>query len=91
MLTAKNGTEALFRGQGVELALFILDVNLAGENGVVLMKLLKRNHPNVPVILYTGQVHDNEQIQAMLNEGANRYLRKGNPQELLSAVRSLIK
>lgn len=91
VLTAKNGSEALLISSGVELDLIVLDVNLNGENGVVLMKFLKRNHPGVPVILYTGMQHDDESIQSMIDAGAAQYVRKGTMEELLKAVESALK
>src|SRR5580704_9890445 len=45
VVTARDATEALSRTEGVDLGLIILDLNLAGENGLMLMKFLKRNHP----------------------------------------------
>lgn len=91
VLTAKNGSEALLISSGVELDLIILDVNLNGENGVVLMKFLKRNHPDVPVILYTGMQHDDESIQSMIDAGAAQYVRKGTMEDLLKAVETATK
>jgi two-component system response regulator AtoC len=87
-LTAKNGTEALSVSHGVKLDVIIIDVNLAGENGVVLMGFLQRNHPNVPIILYTGMTHDEAVVQDMLKQGAHQYLRKTTINDLLKAVQS---
>lgn len=91
VLTAKNGSEALLISDGIKLDVIVLDVNLNGENGVVLMKFLKRNHPNTPVILYTGMQHDDESIQTMLQNGAQQYVRKGTMEELLKAVETAAK
>ncbi|MDB6122528.1 MAG: two component, sigma54 specific, transcriptional regulator, Fis family [Pedosphaera sp.] len=91
ILTAKDGTDALMLSHGVKLSLIILDVNLAGENGVVLMGLFKRNHPGVPIILYTGMDHDAAAIDGMIKQGAHQYLRKGTMEELLKAVQSAVK
>lgn len=90
VLTAKDGTEALAKSEGVKLGLIILDVNLAGENGVMLMRFLKCNQPEVPIILYTGLNHDEEAIREMLREGAHQYVRKGTLGELLKAVQSVL-
>ncbi len=91
VLTAKNGSEALLISDGIKLDVIVLDVNLNGENGVVLMKFLKRNHPDTPVILYTGMQHDDESIQKMLENGAQQYVRKGTMEELLKAVETAAK
>jgi DNA-binding response OmpR family regulator len=91
VLTAKNGSEALLISDGIKLDVIVLDINLNGENGVVLMKFLKRNHPGVPVILYTGMQHDDESIQSMVENGAQQYVRKGTMDELLKAVATAAK
>jgi DNA-binding NtrC family response regulator len=90
VLTARDGTEAMSRTEGVTLGLIILDLNLAGENGLMLMKFLKRNHPDVPIILYTGQEHSSAAIQDMLKQGAQQYVRKGTLGELLKAVQKVL-
>lgn len=87
VLTAKDGTEAMHLTEGVKLGLIILDLNLAGESGVMLMRFLRRNHPDVPILLYTGMEHDEEAVKTMLLQGAAQYLRKGPMPELISAVR----
>ncbi len=86
VITARNGTEALLVSNGVRLNVIVLDINLAGENGVVFMEFLKRNHPGVPVLLYTGMEHDEAAIEGMLKRGAHQYLRKGGMHDLLAAV-----
>ena len=90
VLTARDATEALGQTEGVDLSLIILDLNLAGENGLMLMKFLKRNHPDVPIILYTGQEHDSMAIAQMLKQGAQQYVRKGTLGELLKAVQGVL-
>ncbi len=73
-------------GEGVALGLIILDLNLAGESGVMLLRFLRRNHPEVPILIYTGMEHDDEAVKAMLLQGAAQYLRKGPMEELVKAV-----
>ncbi len=65
----------------------ILDVNLGPDNGLKLMTFLHRNHPEVPIIIYTGMQHDDEVVKKVLADGAHAYLRKGGPMdELIRAV-----
>src|SRR5512133_1030631 len=80
--TAQNASEAMAIADGINLGLLILDLNLKGENGLMLMKFLKENHPGVPVIIFTGVNHDDVSIQAMLAMGANRYLTKNDVNQL---------
>ena len=93
ILTAENAEQTLnLAGGTTPLDVIILDVNLAGENGLKLMTFLKRNYPDVPIIIYTGMQHDDETVKKALAEGAHQYLRKGNPlDELLKAVQAVMK
>jgi CheY-like chemotaxis protein len=91
VLTARDATDALAQAEGVRLDLVILDLNLDGESGLELMKFVKRNHPDVPVILYTGQIHDDDTILAMLRQGALQYVRKGPLEELRQVLEMALK
>jgi DNA-binding response OmpR family regulator len=82
----KDASEALAKAEDGDLRLVILDLNLAGENGMMLLKFLRHNNPEVPVLLYTGLEHDEAAVQSMLQQGADQYLRKGSMQELIVAI-----
>lgn len=90
VLTAKDAAEALRRMESVKLDAIVLDLNLAGENGLLLMEFLKQKHPGVPILLYTGMDHDAAKIQEMLKSGAKQYLRKGSMAELCNALKSMV-
>ena len=84
--TAQDASEAMEKSQGSRLGLIILDLNLAGESGLTFMKYLRVNQPEVPILLYSGMDHDDSTIRAMLDEGADQYLRKGSIEELIVTV-----
>jgi len=86
VVAVRDAGEAILQLDQVEPALIVLDLDLGGENGLMLMKFVKQNHPAVPVILYTGMEHDDQFVQRMLQQGAHQYLRKGGGEELLQAV-----
>ena len=90
VLTAADATEAMRSAEGAKLSLIILDLDLAGENGLVLMKFFKRNQPGVPIILYTGTTHDDDDIQQMLQQGAYQYVQKGPLEDLRKAVQAAL-
>jgi len=90
VLTAKDATEALRRMETVKLDGIILDVNLGGENGLLLMELLKQKHPGVPILIYTGMDHDSASIQTMLKQGARQYLRKGSMTDLCNTLKTMV-
>src|SRR5216683_1605670 len=72
VLEALDASEAMQKADGAELGLIILDLNLAGESGLMLMKFLRRNHPEVPILLCTVMDHDDMTIRAMLDMGADQ-------------------
>ena len=84
--TAKDASEAMEKCQDNKLGLIVLDLNLAGESGLTFMKFLRVNQPDVPVLLFSGMGHDDSTVRAMLDEGADQYLRKGGIEELIVTV-----
>ena len=86
-INAGTVSQAMALTDRVELGLIILDLNLAGESGLNLMKYLRHNQPGVPIILYTGMEHDDAAVSAMLTQGTSQYLRKGSMELLVTAVR----
>ena len=90
VVEASDAAEALLQ-KDAGLAAIVLDLDLGGENGLMLMQHLKRNHPGVPIILFTGIEHDEAAVQRMLQNGASLYVRKGAVAELLKAVSSAVK
>ena len=90
ILTAKDEAEAMRRMETVKLDGIVLDLNLAGQNGLLLMELLKQRHPGVPILIYTGMDHDNTAITDMLKSGARKYLRKGSMAELCDTLKAMV-
>ena len=81
-------TTAMTNGQAKELAaqvpftLAILDVNLAGENGLDLLSFFKTNYPQVPVIVFTG-LTGQDLVDKAMAEGASGFMRKTEPLDAL--------
>jgi DNA-binding response OmpR family regulator len=74
-------TTAMTSEQAKELAgqgpfnLAIVDVNLAGENGLDLLAFFKKNYPQVPVIIFTGLTGE-ELVDQARAAGADGFMRK---------------
>ncbi len=90
VFVAADATEAMALQGDVKLDVIVLDLNLAGEDGRVLLKFLKRNDPALPVILYTHEEHDQNEVAAMMQSGACRYVTKGPDDDLLNAVHAAV-
>jgi DNA-binding NtrC family response regulator len=86
VVAVSGAAEAVLQKDEPDLCLVVLDLDLGGENGLMLMKHLKRQHPGIPVIIYTGMEPDPQAIARMREQGADQFLRKGPINELVSAV-----
>ena len=66
--------------------LFIIDLNLPGEDGLSLSKRIRRGNPRAGIIMATGRTHVGDRI-AGYESGADVYLSKPvEMEELLAAV-----
>jgi CheY-like chemotaxis protein len=90
VVTAKDAAEALRRMETLKLDGIVLDVNLGGENGLLLLEFLKQKHPGVPILVYTGMDHDSATIETILKQGASQYLRKGSMSDLCSTLKNMV-
>lgn len=69
----------------------IVDISLAGQNGIELIKDIKVRHPHLPVLVHS--MHD-ESVYAerSLRAGAKGYIsKKEPPQKLLQAIRDVLR
>ena len=87
---ASRGAELLgvLGGQVVDLVL--LDLRLAGEDGMQLLRQL-RAHSQIPVIILTGRTEEADRVMG-LELGADDYLTKPfSPRELLARIRTVLR
>jgi len=87
---ARNGREALEKAGNETVDLVILDISMPDRSGLEVLKQLKIEHPNLPVLILS--MHPEEQYGLrVLKAGADGYLNKDAvPEELLLAIRKLI-
>jgi len=70
-------------------AIVILDIGLPDIDGLAVLKRLRRNHPDLPVLLLTARATLDDKV-AGLDSGADDYLAKPfDMQELLARLRVL--
>ena len=86
VLAASDGSEAMRQAADLSLSLIIVDEDLAGESGIMLSKYLRRNHPDVPTMLYTSTEHDTDKALDMMSQAADLCLPKGSMEELIVNV-----
>ena len=86
--TAAEGQE-LLDNQAFDLA--VLDLNLAGQNGMELLTHSKQSRPALPVVLFTGLGLEPNLLAEAQAKGADATMRKTQPlNELLEVVQRLL-
>ena len=87
---ACNAQEALAMSNDCEYALVLLDISMPGRNGLEVLKSIKRDNPQVPVLMLS--MHSERQYAVRsLRLGASGYLTKESAShELQGAVTRII-
>lgn len=89
--TAKNGLEALKQVEECELDCVLLDMKMSGMNGIDVLKSLKSNWPQLPVVMMTAY-DDTELINEALEIGAvNFFVKPFDIFEVRDVVNALFK
>lgn len=86
---AGNGADAVTAVQAAAPHVVILDINLPGDNGIVVAGKLRARHPDVRILMLS--VHDHhEYVLESARAGAHGYLRKDSlPEALREAIRTV--
>lgn len=81
--TARNGSEAARLADALQPDILLMDIRMPEMDGVEGLKLIRRKHPELKVIMLTT-FNDDEYIIQALAAGANGYLLKDLEMEKLS-------
>lgn len=73
--TAEDGKQALALLETYEADIVVSDIKMPNMDGMQLVRQLRANHPNTPIILMTGYGSIESAVQAM-REGAYDYITK---------------
>ena len=86
---ACNGVEALHLSRSGEWDVVLMDVSMPDRNGIDALKLIKKEHPKLPVLILSMYPEDQYAIRA-LKAGAAGYLTKQSaPDQLVTAIRQV--
>jgi two-component system invasion response regulator UvrY len=87
---AESAVEALKIIRTIDCDAVVLDISLPGASGVEILKQLKYEYKELPVLILS--VHPEEQYAArVMKAGASGYLTKESaPEELVKAIRKII-
>lgn len=84
-----DGLEAIDYAKGVDYDLIILDVMLPKLDGFEVIRILRKDGINTPVLMLTARTEVGDKVTG-LNYGADDYMTKPfNTEELLARVRAL--
>jgi two-component system, NarL family, invasion response regulator UvrY len=86
---AQNAKECFALVRKADCTIILLDITLPDRNGFDVMKQLKCEHPNIPILILS--VHSEDQYGLrFIKAGAAGYLMKeGAPEELVCAIRKV--
>jgi len=86
---AKNAGECFSLVRKTDCTLVLLDITLPDKSGFDVLKQLKYEHPNLPVLILSVHPEDQYGLR-LINAGASGYLMKeGAPDELVKAIRKV--
>lgn len=84
---ANNGDEIIELVQKLNPDIVVMDISMPQTNGLRASKKLKRNFPDIKVLMLTRH-KDNGYVQQLIQAGVSGYvLKQSAPSELLNAIR----
>ena len=85
---ASTGPEAIALARAVRPSLILMDVGLPGMDGIEATWALRRQLPEIPVLILTMHHQEAYALEALRAGAAGYLLKTATPDELLQAVRS---
>jgi len=73
--TALNGTETLSKIKKLSVDILILDIGMPKMNGLEVLKVIQKDHPNIKVLVLT-MFDDLKHVREMIKNGAKGYILK---------------
>ncbi|MBQ7028498.1 MAG: response regulator transcription factor [Ruminococcus sp.] len=88
--TAHDGNEALSILQKQECSLALVDLNMKGMGGIELIGRLRKEHPDIRILVLTT-FYDDRNITAAISGGADGYLLKDSGKDaILGAIEQIM-
>ena len=87
---AANGTALLRLVAEQSWDIVVLDISMPGKNGLELIKLIRQDHPRLPILVFSMHQEEQYALRA-LHAGASGYLTKESDGEVLvTAIRKVV-
>ncbi|HVH89109.1 MAG TPA: response regulator [Terriglobales bacterium] len=87
VLTASNGRDALQMASGFALNAAVLDFEMPDLSGLEVARVLKRNHPQLPILMYSAHP---QQDDVKSSGVVDVYVQKEQPQALVIELTRLL-
>ncbi len=87
---ASNASEVFERVRNKETDIVLLDISMPGSTGLEVLEGLKRDYPQLPVLILSMHPEDSFAVRAF-KAGASGYITKGSAvEELVQAIRKIV-
>lgn len=87
---ASNASEVFERVRNEETDIVLLDISMPGSTGLEVLEGLKRDYPQLPVLILSMHPEDSFAVRAF-KAGASGYITKGSAvEELVQAIRKIV-
>lgn len=63
--TANDGVEAVLSAMDENWDALLMDIRMPKMDGISALKIIRRLHPNLPVIMFTGQAGQSEMLESI--------------------------
>lgn len=87
---AGDGRELMERLKTQPIDIVILDISLPGKSGLELLKDIKQDYPQIPVLILSMHPEDRFAVRALKAGAAGYVTKEGAAQELIQALRKVI-
>lgn len=88
---AVSGNDALEKVATLLPDVILMDINIPDKNGIEVTGMIKKDYPNIKILILTMYDHD-EYFMSAIREGADGYLLKDAPsQQVVDAIYSVSK
>ena len=88
---ASNGAEVLDKIRKKACSVVILDIAMPGKNGLDVLKEIKGEYPDLPVLMLSMYPEDQYAIRVLRSGAAGYMTKESAPEELVEALRTVAK
>lgn len=86
---ACNGQEIMAEVRRTPCDVVLLDIGMPGRSGLDVLKQLRAEHPNLPVLILTMYPEEQYAVRALRAGAAGYLVKDSGPEELVSAVQKV--